>query len=283
VIENCWYVLALQGAVEMARLAGAEDDIPDYERRITSIRAAFDPLLWAGTAYRSPGYNGATDDRAQAMAVVAGLSAPENRSAILEVLKRERHASPYMEKYVLEALLQLGEPDCAFNRMTERYAAMLDDDVTTLWELFDPITLEGFGDLGRGTYNHAWSGGPLTVLSQYVAGVAPTAPGFAEYTVRPQLGRLRRVASVTPTRFGSIRVEVERPNDRGCHLRLNSPPGTKARVELPTGNRPDRAVVTVTGPESMKAEKLGTIDGRVVLTVPPGDWSFHLTSTADDD
>ncbi|MGL4511799.1 MAG: alpha-L-rhamnosidase C-terminal domain-containing protein [Lacipirellulaceae bacterium] len=242
VLDNAWYELALRGAVELARLAGDDVAITEYERRRASLKANFNRVLWNGKEYRSPDYKGATDDRAQAMAVVAGFAGDEQREGVLEVLRRERHASPYMEKYVLEALLQLDEPDLAFDRMTQRYAPMLEDDVTTLWELFDPITLEGFGDLGRGTYNHAWSGGPLTILSQYVAGVTPTSPAFATFGVAPNLGRLTRVDAVVPTLAGLIRVSARKGEAGSLSVTIDVPGGTVATVSMPA---PEGVAVTI--------------------------------------
>ena len=57
-----------------------------------------------------------------------------------------------MEKYVLEALFQMGEPTFALERMKQRYTRMLDyAEYTTLFEGWG-IGAEGFGG---GTINHA--------------------------------------------------------------------------------------------------------------------------------
>lgn len=287
VIENAWYALALRGAIEMARVADAGQDIPRYQERLASIRANFNRVLWNGEEYRSPDYTGATDDRANAMAVVAGLAEPGMREAIVNVLKRERHASLYMEKYVLEALLQLGEPDAAFDRMTERYAAMLEDDISTLWELFDPIQIEGVGDLGRGTYNHAWSGGPLTILSQYVAGVSPTAPAFKEYQVLPQPGRLRRIDASVPTQYGSIRIVISRSDAAPFLLAIESPAETLATVGVPIQQLPRRSTIEVNGQPVWRAGRplgdlpsvkfAGADQDYVRFTASPGAWTFSVT------
>ena len=78
-----------------------------------------------------------------------------------------------MEKYVLEALYIMGYEDFALKRMKERFSKMvLDPYYTTLWEGWG-IGAEGYGG---GTTNHAWSGGGLTLLYQYAAGVSPAAP-----------------------------------------------------------------------------------------------------------
>jgi hypothetical protein len=46
---------------------------------------------------RSSDQKGATDDRANALAVVAGLAKPEQFPALLEVFRRQKHTSPYMQ------------------------------------------------------------------------------------------------------------------------------------------------------------------------------------------
>ncbi|MEM9185111.1 MAG: alpha-L-rhamnosidase C-terminal domain-containing protein [Planctomycetota bacterium] len=226
VLDNAWYAIALQGAIELASIVGAEQDIPLYQQRLAMIEENFNNAFWTGAEYRSPDYAGLTDDRANAMAVVARLAEPSAYPQIRAVLAEQQHASPYMEKYVLEALCLMGEEQQAINRMLTRYGPMIDQELTTLWEHF------GRDGQGAGTYNHGWSGGPLTVLSQYIAGIAPSSPAFETFVVRPRLGGLERVASTVPTRFGDIVLEVVRPSASKAVATLTVPPGTQATVEL---------------------------------------------------
>jgi hypothetical protein len=226
VIENAWLHLALRAAVAMAELTGNHADATDYRRRMESIATRFDAVFWQGGHYRSPAHKGPPDDRANAMAVVAGLAPKSRHTAIRQVLQREYHASPYMEKYVLEALYLMEAPEQAVERMKHRYGPMVAQNISTLWELF------GKDGQGGGTYNHAWSGGPLTCLSQFAAGLAPTAPGWREFKVAPLLGPLKRISARVPTPHGTIDAEVERSEER-FHLRLVVPAGTQARVHVP--------------------------------------------------
>lgn len=50
---------------------------------------------------------------------------------------------------------------------------------------------EGWGigenGYGGGSSNHAWSGGGLTVLAQYVCGVLPIESGYSKFMVKPIL------------------------------------------------------------------------------------------------
>ena len=106
-------------------MLGKTDDIAMIDKKMAAIKDNFDRTYWTGSEYRSPSYKNPTDDRSQAMAVVSGL-APESRYPdIIKLLDTEYNASPYMEKYVLEALFIMGEPQRAIERMHKRYAKML--------------------------------------------------------------------------------------------------------------------------------------------------------------
>ena len=230
VSDSAWYYLALKAAIEMARLTGNEGDVADYETKMRGIEASFNRTFWTGSEYRSPGYKGATDDRVHALAVVAGLAKPEQYPGIRKVLATQKEASPYMEKYVLEALYLMDAPEQAVARMTERYRAQIASPLTTLWEGWG-IGPEGFGG---GTYNHAWSGGPLTVLCQYAAGIAPTAPGWTAFRVRPQPGPLKRIRTITPTPFGALRTLLT-VEDGVFRAEIDAPKGAAGMFELPKG------------------------------------------------
>ena len=145
---------------------------------------------------------------------------------MLEVLQKERHASPYMEKYVGEALFVMGYPEVALQRTRERFADMVNyPDCTTLWEGWG-IGKAGFGG---GSVNHAWSGGTLTLLSQYVAGIAPLAPGFKEFQIRPQMGDLTSAQVTVDTRYGFIKADLQRKGKK-IRIRFEVPEGTTAWV-----------------------------------------------------
>ena len=178
-ILAAWHYLALQSAINVAGLTGHDADIADYERQMQSIRAAFN-RCWNGNAYRHPTYHGATDDRVQAMAVVSGLADSTKYDHIFEVIKTQEHASPYMEKYVYEALMQMGHADYALERFKRRFGPMITDPQhTTLYEGWQE------GGYGGGSTNHAWSGGMLTDICEQILGIRPTAPGWKEVTICP--------------------------------------------------------------------------------------------------
>ncbi len=230
VLTNCWYYLALKAQKEFALQLGKRADADKLSAMMESIEKCFDTKFWTGKAYRSPGYKGETDDRAQAMAVVSGLASKDKYPALLKVLKKEYHASPYMEKYVLEAFYVMKQPDYAIQRMKDRYTGMLSYPYTTLFEGWG-VGPEGFGG---GTINHAWSGGPLTMLSQKVCGIEPTSPGFKTFKVEPQMGSLTDAEAKVDTNYGLIEVSLRKAGSR-INLDITVPEGTSAEVVSPKG------------------------------------------------
>lgn len=231
VLTNCWYYLALKAEKAFALQQQKTQDAEQIGAMMHSLASCFDTKFWTGTAYRSPGYRGETDDRSQAMAVLSGLASPDKYPALLQVFRKEYHASPYMEKYVLEALFRMKQPSFALERMKRRYAKMLHYKAyTTLFEGWG-IGIEGFGG---GTINHAWSGGPLTLLSQQVCGIEPTSPGFKTFKVHPQLGPLTEASATVPTAYGLIRVRIQKKG-KMLHIALAVPEGTQAEVTLSKG------------------------------------------------
>jgi len=280
ILYNAWYHLALQGMRSMAEALQHDGDLPWIDARLKSIEAAFNQTFWTGSEYRSPGYQGLTDDRANALAVVAGLARPEQFPALLEVFKTQSHASPYMEKYVLEALCLMDQPAFAQERIKTRYKEMVEHpNLTTLWEGWG-IGEKGFGG---GTINHAWSGGPLTIMSQYFAGIAPTSLGFATYHVLPQMGSLKKISANVVSVKGDIVLQLTNTKDL-FSLDLSSPDGTLATVGIPVMAGETITEVKANGKVVWKAG--GTNDAvpgvrfmeasphHLLFAVDPGQWSF---------
>ena len=122
---------------------------------------------------------------------------------------------------MLEAFFVMNDARAGLTRMRQRFRTMIQSPITTLWEVWipgDPVVPVD----GGGTINHAWTGGPLTLLSQYVAGIAPTEPGYAEFQVLPQLGDLTQVSASVPSSSSTIRrppacSSVACEKDRSCH------------------------------------------------------------------
>ena len=224
-----WHALALLSAQKMADELGFRAEADEFARKYRALKKGFN-RCWRDGVYRSPDYTGKTDDRVQALAVLAGIASGSKYPQILATLKKEEHASPYMEKYVMEALFKMGYGDYALERTEKRFGAMVNNtEYATLFEGWEI----GSADFGGGTTNHAWSGGTITVLASEMCGIKPTRAGWEEFEVRPAKATANHSYSIGfPTVKGMVKSEWK--IDGGSAIwTITVPEGSKAKVYIP--------------------------------------------------
>jgi hypothetical protein len=230
-IYSAFYYLALKGMKNSAMELDYTEDVTYYSQSMIKFDEAFNSQYWTGKAYRDLAYEGQTDDRVQALAVVSGLAKADKYPQLLKVFKEERNASPYMEKFVMEALFQMGEVDFALERHKERFRRMVNNtEFSTLWEGWnynDPT-------YGGGTVNHSWSGGALTILSQFLSGISPLEAGYKTFQILPQPGKMEKASATVSSVAGTIKSTFENSSDQFI-LNTEIPANTTAIIGIPSG------------------------------------------------
>lgn len=222
---NIWYYIAVQGMYNTATELNYTDDAKAYGQFLEQFKKSFNEQFWNGEAYRHPEYTKATDDRVQALAVVSGVADKSKYPQLLKIFQQEEHASPYMEKYVFEAMMKMGYEKEAQERHEKRFSYMVNHpDYTTLFELWN--------EKGGWTVNHGWSGGGLVICSQYICGVSPLTPGFVTFQIMPQPSGLKYAETLVPSVKGNIKSKFNIENNR-FNLSVEIPTGTKAMVGIP--------------------------------------------------
>jgi alpha-L-rhamnosidase len=265
VMENAWYYMAIESAKDMAKILAIDADMKEYEKQMQIIKKNFNEKLWNGTAYRNPEYKG-----------------EDKFVNIKNVLLKEFHAGPYIEKYILESLFMMGYEKEAIERMKNRYAAMIVSPVTTLWEGWDI----GSAEYGGGSYNHGWSGGPLTLMHEYIAGIAPTKSNYESFSILPQMGNINTIKCLTPSKKGNIVVDIS-SNAQSFRMLVDSPTNTIATVGLPKNKiLSNMKSVFVNGKSYLNNKKVGknmngiTYSGEnenyILFTVQAGKWDFLI-------
>ena len=220
-IENAWYYYALFATEKMAEITGKNDDLAFITERKTAVSKGYE-ALWTDEGFKSEDVK-KPDDRANALAVLSGLADKEKYVTITHVLTTTENASPYMEYYVLEALCKMGKYEAAEERIRDRYEGMMCEDYSTLWE---------FWDSWRGTMNHAWSGGPLVIMSKHFAGITPIEAGYEKVKIEPQYNLSDSLSCTVPSVKGLITLDYKNISD-GCIVNLNLPQGMKAVLYVP--------------------------------------------------
>lgn len=192
------YYYALNVTKSLANDLGITEGAEFLDERMDSMRENWRAVYYTEEGFKSPDSK-YVDDRANAMLALSGLVGEEDWPLITDVIMSTYQASPFIEKYVLEALCAMGRVDLALQRMRDRYAPMLKDEYDTLWETFDGET---------GTVNHGWTAAPLYILSKYAAGIRPTQAGFEAYEIAPG-NALDSFHCTVWTPKGEITVELE--------------------------------------------------------------------------
>lgn len=179
VLENCLYVSACKFALRMAELCGNHDYDAFLSERAESLTALIEKNYWKGEFYASKDF---VDDRANAIAVLSGICPPERYPTMRKILLTVFNSTPYMERFVLYALCEMGYIHDAYNRMMSRYYNLARNENSTLWEDFYIL----------GTRNHAWSGSPVEIAFKYLLGFK-TDDGFNSYTIDPVKGIFKNI------------------------------------------------------------------------------------------
>ncbi len=222
-IENAWVYYALSATEKMAEILGEKEDVSFIAERKATIQKGY-KALWTEEGFKSEDVKN-PDDRANALAVLAGLAEKEQYATVKNVLITTKNSSPYMEYYVLEALCKMGEYEVAYDRIKDRYEGMMNEDYSTLWE---------FWDEWRGTKNHAWSGGPLVIMSKHFAGIAPLEAGYEKVKIEPQYTLSDSMSCTVPSVKGLITLNYEK-SDGASVINLTLPQGIEAVLYVPIG------------------------------------------------
>ncbi len=222
-IENAWVYYALSAVEEMADILGEDEHISFITERKAAIAEGY-KALWTEEGFKSEDAK-KPDDRANALAVLTGLADEEQYAVIKNVLTTTKNSSPYMEYYVLEALCKMGEYEAARDRIKDRYEGMVCEDYSTLWE---------FWNSWQGTMNHAWSGGPLVIMSKHFAGITPLGAGYEKVKIEPQYSLYDSMSCTVPSVRGLIILKYEKV-DGVCTVDLTLPEGMEALLSVPEG------------------------------------------------
>ena len=227
-IENAWVYYALSATEKMADVLGKDEDISFFDERKKTVAQGY-KALWTEEGFKSDEVK-EPDDRANALAVLSGLAEKEQYETITNVLINTKNSSPYMEYYVLEALCKMGEYEAARDRIKDRYNDMMCEDYSTLWE---------FWEVWQGTKNHAWSGGPLVIMSKHFAGITPLEAGYEKVEIEPEYTLSDSMTCTVPSVKGLITLKYEK-TDGEYVVDLSIPQGMNTVLYVP-----ENAVVNI--------------------------------------
>lgn len=257
-LEQAWYYIALQTYADMAEKMGETTEKVRVLNLAAKIKKFVNENYWTKDGYRSADYKEEIDDRGNGMMVVVGIAEEDKYETIATLLKNIRHSSPYMDKYELEALFIMGKNEQALERMKTRYKTMVDSELTTLWELFTE---------GNWSNNHGWSGGPLSMMYKYMAGIQPTKPGFEQFQVFPEPIGYKDISCSISTVKGKITLNYTN-KDGEIGMNVLVPEASEAIIRIPIG----KENVNFTGEGEYKLMKASAQNDYNYYTISSGEW-----------
>ena len=222
---------------DMADMAGQPERARRPRAAAREVQAAFDRHFWdeARGAYATILRDGrladAHHDHVQLLALATGAVPEARRERVWQTLRAETltRAELSVLPYLPRALMEHSPSARRFVRekIERHFYPMLRRGATSLWE-----TEEGGDAFGRaGSLCHAWSSLPVYYLHACVLGVAPLAPAFRRFRVKPWAdGRFNYAEGEVPTPSGPVRVKWRRES-AGLRLRVDAPAGLEAVIE----------------------------------------------------
>lgn len=152
---------------------------------------------------------------------VLSLGGPAAKRRMQNVLKNvllnsdvKPVGTPYMRTFEALALSRCGRMEEMISLLREEWGGMVQAGATTFWEGYDKSSsgLEHYAFYGRPfgkSLCHAWSAGPVYLLSNALTGARPLAPGWSRFTIAPDTAGLKWAAVSIPCPQGEILIDME--------------------------------------------------------------------------
>lgn len=216
--EQMLFIKALEAAAQCAELCG--EDGAEYMEAARALRAKLDEYFFDEEkgcyidTYESGKRN--VTRHANIFALLYGIADARKQELIVRnVLDNDAVppiTTPYFKFFELWAECQLGRVSSALDSVRAYWGGMLRLGATTIWEEFDPRQdfprhYEMYGQKYGKSLCHAWGAGPIYLISRYVVGLEPTAPGYATFRVAPNPAGLNSFGAVLPLPDGEVELE----------------------------------------------------------------------------
>ncbi len=270
---NALYVRSLRCAAEMAEALGNTTHAANWTARADAVVAAMNAHLY--DAGQQLYYDG-TDDHshypldANTLTILYGIADEPKITPILDQIETRmwssigtrsawphygtwghgNHVWAWYVQYEVEARFLNHDDLRALEAIRRPWQVMVDGDPgRTMWEFIMP---DGGVESGLRNTDHAFSAGAAWLMSEYVAGIQPTSPGFATFEITPHPGELTWVQCTMPTPLGGISIEytVDR-SEKTYDADIDVPTGATGQVAVP----------------KLGALAIVTLDGSLVWTI----------------
>ncbi len=287
--NNAYWLLCLQRMQAITTVLGEGADAQRYAARSATLRARLNERFFQAATHTYA--NG--EQPYQALALLAGLPAADEREQVLDVLCRDLvetrnghlNSGIHGTWLLLNALHAAGRDDLLWTVASQRdypsWGHMLEQGATTIWEQWDGVHSR--------THSSFLSLGEWFVRSLGGIEPDPAHPGYEEFDLRPWFGpEDARNARWVSTSFASPRGPIEsryRWNANVLEWSVSVPPNARATLHFPGTLFGERApaewkrrvreggatLSTAGGVESIRCA-----EGELAVRIGSGDYIFTV-------
>ena len=214
--QTLFFALTLDYAAEMFTYYGKPERAVHFQKLSQSLKEATyklcydaDKQLFADTPEKD-----VYTQHANVLAILNDmLPAEESKVLMQKVLHDEQLLPAYLffKFYVFQALDKVDMGDQLMAQLGP-WEEFLDYGFTT----FPEFDLESRSDC------HPWSTHPAYFLFSTTAGIKPSAPGFKEVQIKPNIGELKDVKANVPHYLGQINLDIKK-QENGVTINLKLP------------------------------------------------------------
>ncbi|MDC2957922.1 family 78 glycoside hydrolase catalytic domain [Streptomyces gilvifuscus] len=286
-VVNAFQYAAFDALSRCAAALGRNDDATSLRSQADTLAAAMRATLLDSAGGRFLDGEGTAHSAQHATAFPVALGVADAldddiRARLGDTLAAGgMRMSVYGAQFLLDALFRLGRADAALalltSTATDSWLHMLDTlKATIVTEAWDPSLKSNM------TFSHAWASAPANTIPRHVLGVRVTAPGAAEFLIRPRTGALADVSGTVPSMRGPVEVAVHRSGSAHT-TRVTVPPNSRAVVEVEIGGaRPADYRVTAKTPGGrgrVQVRPFTDLTGTVLRIGPVGSGTTKVERT----
>jgi hypothetical protein len=232
-VINAYYYQSIVLMKKFAEITGHQDDVKYYDQKVKNLFQNYNnQFVDRSTGLMKDGDTTSHSSfHANFFALCFGLVKEENKERVKEFIKsKDMACSVYASQFFMDALYNEGMGDYALQMLTKKdergWYHMIEVGAGMTMEAWD---LKFKPNLD---WNHAWGAAPSNIIAFRLMGIQPSAPGFAEASIKPEIGTLTLAEIRVPTALGSIYEKITQ-DEKNYQVDLELPKGMKARVELP--------------------------------------------------
>jgi hypothetical protein len=162
-----------------------------------------------------------------------GIVPDEYKQKVAAYLKTSgMGCSVYGAQFLMEAVYNGGDEDYALGLMTATH----DRSWYNMIKVGSTIAMEAWDMRYKpnSDWNHAWGAAPANIIPRYLWGIQPTAPGFAEVQIFPQMSNLQKSSITVPTIRGKITGDFRRIDSKTEEYNLTIPANMKGEFVFKT-------------------------------------------------